>query len=101
MHASLPTVGEIARRLGEPVHRVTYVIQSRQIEPVSVAGNSRVFSESQVAFIAAELKEIDEERGHQCELCNQRRAEHFVDTEWGERHCCPECAVTEAAKKED
>jgi hypothetical protein len=27
----LPTVGEIARQLGQPVHRIEYVIRSRLI----------------------------------------------------------------------
>src|SRR5262245_58897155 len=45
----MPTVGEIARRLGQPVHRVEYVIRSRHIRPASRAGNCRVFAEDDVA----------------------------------------------------
>lgn len=63
MHATLPTVGEISRRLDVPLHRIEYVIRSRQIEPVSVAGNSRVFSEQQVQLIASELRRIEAEHG--------------------------------------
>jgi len=62
MHDSLPTVGEIARRLGVPLHKIEYVIRSRQIRPVSVAGNSRVFSDQQVSRIANELQRIADER---------------------------------------
>ena len=62
MHQPLPTVGEIARRCDVPLHKVEYVIRSRQIEPVSVAGNSRVFSETQVDRIASELHRISQER---------------------------------------
>jgi hypothetical protein len=60
-----PTVGEIARRLGEPVHRVEYLIRSRGIEPSGIAGHARVFGEEDVARIAGELDRIDQEReGH-------------------------------------
>lgn len=59
---SAPTVGVIARRLGVPLHRVEYVIRSRDIQPASVAGNARVFTEADVDFIASELRRIDAER---------------------------------------
>ena len=57
-----PTVGEIARRLDVPVHRVEYVVRSRRIRPASRAGSLRVFSEAAVARIASELRRMDEER---------------------------------------
>ena len=57
------TVGEIARRLQVPLHRVAYVIRARGIEPVVRAGNARVFKEADVAHIAGEIRRIDEERG--------------------------------------
>ena len=60
------TVGEIARRLGYPLHRVQYVIRSRNIEPQQRAGNARVFSESDLQFIGSVLRRIDaEQRGVQ------------------------------------
>jgi len=59
---TMTTIGEIARRLGAPVHRVAYIIRTRQIEPESIAGNCRVFSEADVAYIASELRRINEER---------------------------------------
>jgi len=40
------TIGEIARRLGWPNHRVEYLIKSRGIRPRLRAGNLRVFSEN-------------------------------------------------------
>lgn len=55
----VPTVGEIARRLGESLHRIEYVIRSRNIQPVSRAGNVRIFTESDVVLIGDELREID------------------------------------------
>lgn len=64
--ARVPTVGEIARRLGEPVHRVEYIIRSRKIRPASHAGNCRVFSEDDVVRIGSEIQRIDskKEGGH-------------------------------------
>lgn len=58
-----PTVGEIARRLGEPVHRIEYVIRTREIKPVSRAGHAGIYSEGDVQYIASELRRIDEEKG--------------------------------------
>jgi len=59
---ALATIGEIARRLSVPTHRVEYIIASRGIRPTSRAGNARVFSEADVKFIASELRRIDAER---------------------------------------
>ena len=59
---AMPTVGEIARRLRKPVHRIEYVIRSRAIRPSSLAGNARVFSEADVERIASELRRIDADR---------------------------------------
>jgi len=56
---SMPTIGEIARRLGEAAHRVEYVIRVRQIQPCGWAGHARVFSEEAVQAIGAELQRID------------------------------------------
>lgn len=56
------TVGEIARRLGEPLHRIEYVIKSRRIRPAGVAGNLRVFTDADVIRIAGELRRIDDDR---------------------------------------
>lgn len=60
---SMPTIGEIARRLSEPVHRVQYVIRARGIRPCGWAGNARVFPEDAVDIIAAELQRIDSAKG--------------------------------------
>ncbi len=57
-----PTVGEIARRLGEPLHRVQYVIRSRNIKPAVRAGNLRIFSDPDVRYIESELRRIDADR---------------------------------------
>ena len=60
---TVPTVGEIARRLDEPVHRIEYLIRSRNIQPSGRAGNVRVFTDADVQRIAAELRRIDAEKG--------------------------------------
>lgn len=59
---NLATVGEIARQLGEPLHRIEYVIRARRIRPESRAGNSRVFSDAAVNRIASEIRRIDAEK---------------------------------------
>ena len=59
---TLPTVGEIARRTGKAVHCVDYVIRTRGIKPIGRAGHAKIYAESDVAFIASELRRIDEER---------------------------------------
>lgn len=38
------TVGEIARKLDCPVHRVQYLITSRNIKPIQRVGGYRIFS---------------------------------------------------------
>jgi DNA-binding transcriptional MerR regulator len=58
-----PTVGEIARRYGVPVHRVEYVIRSRNIRPSGRAGNCRIFREEDVERIASHLRHIDRQKG--------------------------------------
>ncbi len=60
---ALLTVGEIAKRLGVPYHRVTYVIETRKIRPLGVAGQARVFTEANVDHIASELRRIDADKG--------------------------------------
>lgn len=53
------TIGEIARRLDCPVHRIEYVIRARRIRPCGRAGNARVFPDDAVEAIAMELQRID------------------------------------------
>ena len=66
MISSLPsalTLTEIGRRLGEPPHRIRYVIRSRGLRPSKRAGHCGLFSESDVDFIGRELRRIDLGRG--------------------------------------
>ena len=57
------TTGEIARRLGWPVHRVDYLIRSRGIEPAIRAGNLRVFPETIIDRLRTEAKVRKEHTG--------------------------------------
>ena len=61
--SQIASLGEIARRLNVPIHRVEYVIRSRNIKPLLVAGGRRFYSGSQVQRIASEIRRIDEEKG--------------------------------------
>jgi DNA-binding transcriptional MerR regulator len=54
----LLTVGEIARQLGEPIHRVEYLVRARNLQPVSRAGIARVFTQADVQLIASEIRRI-------------------------------------------
>ena len=63
LSSQIASLGEIARRLKEPIHRVEYVIRSRDIEPLLVAGGRHFYSEAQVQRIASEIRRIDEEKG--------------------------------------
>jgi DNA-binding transcriptional MerR regulator len=60
---SQPTIGEIARRLGEPIWRIEYLIRSRNINPASRAGNARVFTDADVELIAGVIKRINRDKG--------------------------------------
>lgn len=51
----LLTVGEIANRLGCPIHKVLYLINSRQIKPSQRAGALRIFNEETIETIRMEL----------------------------------------------
>ena len=51
----LLTVGEIARQLNCPLHRVLYLIQSRQIKPLQRAGHLRIFGSDVVEALREEL----------------------------------------------
>lgn len=63
---NVPTVGEIARRLGVSIHKIEYVIRARDIPSSARAGNARIFAEADVERIASELRHIEREResGH-------------------------------------
>ena len=56
------TVGQIARELGEPEHRVKHIVNSRQIESLGRVGIIRLFDPGVVDQVRAELEAIDARR---------------------------------------
>lgn len=63
-HPTLPphlrTPGVLARDLGEPLHRVNYILQTRpHIRPAARAGRLRLYDRDPVALIRHELNAID------------------------------------------
>ena len=56
MTTQLLTIGEIARRLKQPVHRVRYIVESRNIEAAGRVGNTRVYLENTVQQIANHMQ---------------------------------------------
>jgi len=59
----LATVGEIAARTGKRTHQIVYAVRLLGLATNIRAGRLRVFSDADVARIAAELKRIDAEKG--------------------------------------
>ena len=59
----LLTVGELARQLGVPIHKVEYLLGSRKIKPTGRAGNLRVFDKSVLHRIQDEIRERND---HAC-----------------------------------
>ncbi|HCO95919.1 MAG TPA: hypothetical protein DIU00_18610 [Phycisphaerales bacterium] len=56
----LTTPGVIARRLGQPLHRVLYVLRTRSyISPVAKAGTLRLYDSDAVSAVEQELVAID------------------------------------------
>jgi len=60
--ARLLTVGTIAERLNEPLSRIEYVLRTRNIQPIGMAGNARVYDETDLDKIANELRDIDDRK---------------------------------------
>jgi hypothetical protein len=52
----LVTAKDIAARLGQPLHRVRWVLATRpHIRPAALAGRTRVYSTSTIALVQDEL----------------------------------------------
>ena len=59
----LATIGEVAKLLQVPLHRVAYVLRSRpHIRPRARAGCARCFDDNGIAQIQHELSNIDTRR---------------------------------------
>ena len=60
----LRTPGVLASDLGEPLHRVLYVLRTRpHIQPAARAGRLRLYDRDAVALIRHELHAMDARRG--------------------------------------
>ena len=60
----LATIGEVARLLNVPRHRIEYVLRSRpHITPRATAGGARCFDDQAIAMIGYELNLIDARKG--------------------------------------
>lgn len=57
-NTSLKTIGDIAKALGIPKHRVTYAVDKAGVEPVARAGILRLFGDTEVARIQRALEQI-------------------------------------------
>jgi hypothetical protein len=59
----LVTAADIAARLGQPPHRVSWILATRRhIRPAALAGAVRVYSTSVIALVQDELDRIDARR---------------------------------------
>ena len=60
----LRTPGVLAEDLGQPLHRVLYVLRSRQhIRPAAMAGRLRLYDRDALEAIRVELARMDARRG--------------------------------------
>jgi hypothetical protein len=61
----LNTVGVLAQKLNQPIHRIQYLLRTRpHIKPAAVAGRSRLYQEKTVAQLRHELNAIDARASH-------------------------------------
>ena len=61
---TLRTPGVIARELGEPLHRVQYILRTRSfIAPSARAGRLRLYDRAAVAMIRHALNAMDARKG--------------------------------------
>ncbi|MBU0716733.1 MAG: helix-turn-helix domain-containing protein [Planctomycetes bacterium] len=58
----LATTGEVAHLLGEPVHRIQYILRTRNIMPRATAAGARCFDDEAIARIRYELHLVDARR---------------------------------------
>ncbi len=60
---TLRSPGVVAAALGEPLHRVVYVLRTRaHIRPSALAGRLRLYDREAIALIRHELNAIDARR---------------------------------------
>lgn len=60
----LRTPGVVARELGEPLHRVAYILRTRPfIRPAARAGRLRLYDREAVAMIRHAMNAMDARKG--------------------------------------
>ena len=64
MSKQLLTVGKLAEMTRLPVHKVQYVLRSREIHEVQRAGNARVFSAGTVDAIREAVQGMEARKGN-------------------------------------
>tara|TARA_R110000803_G_C11989495_1_gene321999 strand:+ start:54157 stop:54366 length:210 start_codon:yes stop_codon:yes gene_type:complete len=58
------TTGKIAEFLGEPLHRIEYILRTRKhITPLATGGGLRFYDSEAIAKIKSELEMIDNAKG--------------------------------------
>jgi hypothetical protein len=61
---ALCTTGRVADMLGQPLHRIQYILRSRpDIKATATAGTLRLFDDEAVNKIKLELRKINKWRG--------------------------------------
>lgn len=63
------SLGEIAHHYGVPLHRIQYVVRSRNILPELTVGGRNLYSDADAELIATVISEVDE---HRAALAAQR-----------------------------
>jgi len=57
---ALATLGTVSEQLGQPVHRIAYILRTRKhIQPTATAGRLRLFNQQTIELIKAEIETID------------------------------------------
>lgn len=93
----LRTPGVLAAELGEPLHRILYILRSRpHIRPTARAGRLRLYDREAVALVRYELNTIDARQAGlpQSECISRDAADHAL---MPERH--PEMSTRDTSTK--
>ena len=62
------TVGDIARQLNVPLHRVRYLVESRGIEDAGTVGNLRIYDKGVLELVRGYLAELVKGRPREIRL---------------------------------
>lgn len=66
--ANLLTTGQIAKKMGIPLWRVQYFLNSRKIKPVQSVGVYRLFAPSVIDLLQTELDAVEARK-----VCNRQK----------------------------